>query len=65
MSTRKAVQYVVRSFSNNGVVGSENVKKAIGLISKTTTFHVQHTFLYISLPSLHDYGVKIPNFTFY
>ena len=26
---------------------------------------MQHTFLYISLPSLHDYGVKIPNFTFY
>ena len=30
---------------------SENVKKAIGLISKTTTLHVQHTFWYISLPS--------------
>jgi len=24
---------------------------------------VQQTFLYISLPSLHDYGVKMPNFT--
>ena len=22
-------------------------------------------FLYISLPSLHDYDVKMPNFTFY
>ena len=22
-------------------------------------------FLYISLPSLHDYGMKLPNFTFY
>ena len=42
---------------------SENVKK--GLISKTTTLHVHHAFLYISLPSPHDYGVKIPNFTFY
>ena len=40
-------------------------KNAIGLISKTTSLHVQHTFLYISLPSLLDYGVKIPNFTFY
>ena len=53
------------SFSTDDGDGSENFKKAIGLISKTTTLHVQHTFLYISLPSLHDYGVKIPNFTFY
>ena len=26
--------------------------------------HVHHAFLYISLPSLHDYKVKMPNFTF-
>ena len=44
--------------------GSENVKKAIGWISKTTTLHVHHAFLYISLPSPHKYGVIIPNFTF-
>ena len=31
--------------------------------SKTTTLHVHHAFLYISLPSLHDYDVKMPNFT--
>ena len=32
---------------------------------KTTTLHLQHhAFLYISLPSLHDYHVKMPNFTF-
>ena len=35
-------------------------KTAIGLISKTTTFHVHHAFLYISLPSLLDYDVKMP-----
>ena len=29
-------------------------KKTIGLISKTTTSHVHHTFLYISFPFLHD-----------
>ena len=42
-------------------------KHAKGLISKTTTLHVHvhHVFLYISLRSLKDYGVKIPNFTFY
>ena len=43
--------------------GNENVKKQ--LVSKTTTLHVHHAFLYISLPSLHDYDVKLPNFTFY
>ena len=25
---------------------------------------MHHAFLYISLPSLHDYNVKVPNFTF-
>ena len=40
-------------------------KKTIGLIRKTTTSHVHHIFLYISFPFLHDYDVKMPNFTFY
>ena len=44
---------------------NENVKKEIGWIGKTTTLHVQHAFLSISLPSLHDYDGKMPNFTFY
>ena len=44
---------------------NENVTKAIGLITKTTTLHVHHAFLHISLPSLHDYDVKMPNFTLY
>ena len=36
-------------------------------IGKTTTLHVhvQHTLLCISSPSLHDYDVKRPNFTYY
>ena len=42
-----------------------NSTKAIGLITKTTILHVHHAFLYISLPSLHDYDVKMPNFTLY
>ena len=42
-----------------------NATKAIGLISKTTILHVHHAFLYISLPSLHHYDVKMPNFTMY
>ena len=45
---------------------NENVKNVIGWIGKTTTLHVQNAFfLYISLSSLHDYHVKMPNFTFY
>ena len=44
--------------------GKENVKKAIGLMSKKTTAHVHHAFLYISLLSLHNYDVKWSNFIF-
>ena len=40
-------------------------QKKLGLISKTTTSHVQHTFLFISFPFLRDYDVKMPNFAFY
>ena len=37
----------IGSFSNDEGDGGENVKKSNMLISKTTTLHVQHTFLYI------------------
>ena len=37
---------------------NENVIRAIGLKSKTTTLHVYHTFLYSSLPFFHNYDVK-------
>ena len=49
--------------SNDADVQRERKKKS--LISKTSTSHVHHTFLYISLPFLHDYDVKIPNFLFH
>ena len=45
--------------------GNEDVKKPLGLLRKTTTLHVHHAFLYISLPSLHYYDVKMPNCKFY
>ena len=45
--------------------GNENATEAIGLLTKTTILHVHHAFLYISLPSLHEYDVKMPNFTIY
>ena len=50
---------------SNDANGNDNVQKTIGFISKTTTSHVHHTFLYISFPSLHDYDVKMLNFVFY
>ena len=53
---------VIGSFSNDDGDGKEDVKTAIGLLSKTTTLHVHHAFLFISLPSLHDYDVKMPNY---
>ena len=37
---------------------NESVKKATGLMSKTTRLHVHHVFLYISFLSLHNYDVK-------
>ena len=52
---------------SNDADGDENVKKkTIGFIIKTTALHVHHIFfLYISLPFLHDYNVKMPTFVFY
>ena len=55
----------LRSFSNDDGDGNENVKKAIGLLSKTTNLHVHLAFLYISQPPLQEYDVKMSNFTFY
>ena len=52
----------VRNYDGDGY---GNVKKAIGLMSKTTTLHGHHAFLHISLSLLHDYDVKMPNFKFY
>ena len=45
--------------------GNGNAAKTIGLISKATILRVHHAFLDISLPSLHDYDVKMPNSTMY
>ena len=49
------------SFSNDDGDGNQDVKKAMSLLRKTTSLHVHHAFLYISLPSLHDYDVEMPN----
>ena len=45
--------------------GNENGKKSKRFrLAKKTTLHVHHAFLYISLSSLHDYDVKLSDFTF-
>ena len=49
---------------SNDADGNENVKKTKGLMSKTTTLHVHHAFLYISFLFLDDFDVKMPNFAF-
>ena len=41
---------VLGSFSNDDGDGNESVKRAIDLLIKTITLHVDHAFLYISLP---------------
>ena len=60
----RAAQGALGSLSNDDGDVNKNGKKAIGLDWQTTTLHVYHAFLYISLPSLHYYDVKIPIFTF-
>ena len=56
----------IRKLKQRRPRATRTAKKTIDLFSKTITLHVQHTFLYISLPSLHDYDVvKMLNFTFY
>ena len=52
------------SFSNDDGEGNEHVKKETCLLRKTTNLQVHHAFLYIFSLSLHDYDVKMPNFTF-
>ena len=53
----------LRNYDGDGD-GNGNLKNAMGLLSKTTTLHVHHSFLYISLLSPHNYDVKWPNFKF-
>ena len=55
---------ILGSFSDDDSVGNEDVKKSTGLLCKTT-LHLHHVFLYISLLSLHDYDMKMPNCKFY
>ena len=42
----------------DNAMATRTSKKKIVLVNKTTTLHVQHSFLY-------EYGVKLPDFTFH
>jgi len=46
--------------------GNENGKKSnkFNLDKQNNNFARASRFFYISLPSLHDFNVKLPNFTF-
>ena len=59
------ILYTLGTLRSDDGDGNGNATEAIGLISKTTILHVHHAFLYISLPPLHDYDVKMPNLTMY
>ena len=54
---RGVTRRILGSLSNDDGDVNKNSKKAIGLDWQTTTLHVYHAFLYISLPSLHYYDV--------
>ena len=55
---------MVKNLSNDDGDGNENGKKAIGLDWQNSNFVRASLFLYISLPSLHDYNVTMRKFTF-
>ena len=63
--SKREVLKILGTLRSNDADGNENVKKTIGIITKTTTSHVHHTFLSISFPFLHNYDVKMPNLVFY
>ena len=56
--------FSIGSLNNYEGDGNEDGKKAIGLDKQKNNFARASRFLYLSLPSLYDYNVKVPNFTF-
>ena len=55
---------ILGSFSNDDGDGNANGKKTKSLIRKNNT-SARDSFLYISFPRLHEYDLKMPNFTIY
>ena len=63
MNKTAVPQEIIGSLSNDDGDVNENGKKAIGLDRQNNIARVSR-FLYIFFPSLHDYVVKMPNFTY-
>ena len=58
-----ALYMLIGTLRSNDGDGNVNATKAIIRLNKqNNNFARAHAFLYISLPSLHDYDVKMPNF---
>ena len=55
---------ILGSLSNDDGAATRTAKK-IDLLSKKQLCTCSTLFFYISLPLLHEYDVKMPNFTFY
>ena len=55
---------ILGNLSNDDVDVNENGKKAIGLDWLNNNFARASCFFVHSLPSVHDYHVKLPNSTF-
>ena len=55
---------ILETLRSHNATATRTSKTTVALVGKTTTLHVHLTYLYISLPFLHDYDVKMPNFTF-
>ena len=67
LGTREVCRFrcLLGSLSNDDGDGNENGKKTTELDKQNNNFaRAFHVFLYISLPTLHDYDVKMPNFLF-
>ena len=65
MAPAQVVETSIGSLSNYDGDVNEKGKKVIGLDWQNNNFARFITlFLYISLSSLHDYDMKMPNFTF-
>ena len=61
-----AIRHIIWTLRSEDGHGNKNVKKGIYVENIKQQLCLCSTlFLYISWPSLHDYDVKMPDFTFY
>ena len=61
-NTARSIQCLNRDLTKLRRRRQGESQKTIGLMRKTTTLHVHHAFLHISLLSLHNNDVKSPHF---